>query len=59
MIGHGSGPPTLAGMNDDPYGWPLRPSAVNLTGMPALSIPCGFTDNGIPPMPSPSASAAA
>jgi aspartyl-tRNA(Asn)/glutamyl-tRNA(Gln) amidotransferase subunit A len=33
---------------DDPFGWiPFTPP-FNLTGQPAASIPCGFSDSGLP-----------
>ncbi|MYW96180.1 amidase [Amycolatopsis rubida] len=49
LLGPGWGPPSS--MSDDasvPFTHPLRSSAVNLTGMPAVNVPCGFTEDGVP-----------
>jgi aspartyl-tRNA(Asn)/glutamyl-tRNA(Gln) amidotransferase subunit A len=52
LLGPGWGPATPMDLSDDvsfvPFTFPLRSSAVNLTGMPAISVPCGFTDDHIP-----------
>jgi len=43
-----AGPTEIDGQSIDPYfGWPLT-WVFNLTGHPVLSVPAGFTDDGLP-----------
>jgi Asp-tRNA(Asn)/Glu-tRNA(Gln) amidotransferase A subunit family amidase len=48
LLGPAYGPPTLEGGSGAPFTYPMRSSAVNLAGMPSITIPCGFTDTGLP-----------
>lgn len=42
------GPAQIAGKPIAPFGWiPFTP-AFNLTGQPAASVPCGWTEDGLP-----------
>jgi aspartyl-tRNA(Asn)/glutamyl-tRNA(Gln) amidotransferase subunit A len=48
LIAPGWGPPGPATQDYDPFRFPSRPGMVNLTGMPAINLPCGFTSGGLP-----------
>jgi aspartyl-tRNA(Asn)/glutamyl-tRNA(Gln) amidotransferase subunit A len=40
---------TVEGLSDDPRAWLTRCTRpINLTGHPALSVPCGLTAGGLP-----------
>lgn len=42
-------PETCAGQSFETYvDWLMIASAITLTGLPAISIPCGFTNDGLP-----------
>ncbi len=42
------GPKEIAGSKVSPLGWMPFTYPFNLTGQPAASVPCGWTDNGLP-----------
>jgi amidase len=46
---HWTWPREVAGVKQDDYlGWMRGSWYVSATGFPAISIPCGFTDDGLP-----------
>ncbi len=48
VVAFDTGKPCPDSYSEDPFGWiPFTPP-FNLTGQPAASIPCGFSDNGLP-----------
>ena len=48
VVAFDAGQPCPDSYNKDPFGWiPFTPP-FNLTGQPAASIPCGFSQNGLP-----------
>lgn len=48
LVAFDVGKPCPDEYREDPYGWiPFTPP-FNLTGQPAASIPCGFSDTGLP-----------
>jgi len=42
------GPKEIAGVKVPPLGWMAFTYPFNLTGQPAASVPCGWTDDGLP-----------
>jgi amidase len=42
------GPKTISGRRVSPYAWISWTYPFNLTGQPAISIPCGLTSSGLP-----------
>ena len=43
-----SGPREIAGKRAAPLGWMPFTYPFNITGQPAASVPCGWTDDGLP-----------